>query len=156
VLTAAPFGMDINQVSRVQKLSKGGNFRAWLVQVRALLTNAERWDHFLSRLPNEDEVDMDQQARAKLVLSLAHDMLPIVDGRETTYEALEALRASHLGHMNSMRSQIMADVTAMKQSPKQSVRDYVAVGREALVKLREVGMDDPDVLVIRVSRTELT
>jgi hypothetical protein len=108
--------MEQNQVTRIQKLKKGGNFRAWLVHVRALLTNGERWDVFLDREPeNDQEVDRDQQARAKLVLCLADDMLPIVDGRDTTQQALEALRASHLGHMQSMRAQIMSEVTNMKQ-----------------------------------------
>jgi hypothetical protein len=93
--------VDGNQVTRIQKLSKGGNFRAWVVHVRAWLTNVERWDQFLDRELDEDERDSDQQARARLVLFLANDMLPIVDGRETTYVCgvakifvvLQALRA---------------------------------------------------------------
>lgn len=134
---------------KILKLTKGGNFRAWLVHVRALLTNGERWDQYLDREPaDEAEQNVDQQARAKMVLCLANDMLPDVEGHETTHGALEALRASHIGHMQSMRSQIMADVTGMKQKHNQNVRDYVAVGRDAVVRLREVGMTDPATLVI--------
>jgi hypothetical protein len=139
------------QVSRVQKLSKGGNFRAWLVHVRAWLTIPNRLDVYLDRDPEESdahEVEQDSQARAKLILCLGNDMLPIVEDRDTTHRALEALRADHLGHMQSMRSQIMTEVTSMKQTHKQSVKDYVAVGRESIVHLREVGMEDPTTLVI--------
>jgi hypothetical protein len=137
------------QVSRIQKLTKGGNFRAWLVHVRAWLTISDRLDAYLDRDPVEDdEIEQDSQALAKLILCLGPDMLPIIEGRNTTFRALEALRADHLGHMQSMRSQIMSEVTSMKQSPKQSVKDYVAVGRESIVRLREVGMEDPAALVV--------
>jgi hypothetical protein len=141
--------MDSQQVSRVQKLSKGGNFRAWLVHVRAWLTIPDRLDIFLDREPTDDEeVNLDLQARAKLVLCLANEMLPIVEDRGTTHSALEALRADHLGHMQSMRAHIMTEVTTMKQSHKQSVKDYVAVGRESIVRLRELGVTEPATLVI--------
>jgi hypothetical protein len=132
------------QVSRVQKLTRGGSFRAWLVHVRAWLTLADRLDVFLDRDPVEDddeEVARDNQGRAKLILCLGNDMVPIIEDRGTTFRALEALRADHLGHGQTMRSQIMRDVTAMKQSPKQNVKKYVAVGREAIVKLGEIGME---------------
>jgi hypothetical protein len=100
------------QVSRVQKLTRGGNFRAWLVHVRAWLTLSDRLDVFLDRDPvddNDEEVERDNQARAKLILCLGNDMLPIIEDRGTTFRALEALRADHLGHMQTMRSQIMSD-----------------------------------------------
>lgn len=138
-----------SKVTRVQKLSRGGNFRAWLVHVRAWLTTSDDLDIYLDRLPvDEEERALDKQARAKLVLTLGNDMLPLVEERATTHETLEALRADHLGHMQSMRSHIMSEVTGMQQTHKQSVKDYVAVGRESLVRLREVGVDNPATLVI--------
>jgi hypothetical protein len=74
--------MDSQQVIRVQKLSKGGNFRAWLVHVRAWLMLPDRLDIFLDREPtDDDEVNLDLQARAKLVLCLANEMLPIGGSR---------------------------------------------------------------------------
>ena len=47
-----------------------------------------------------------------------------------------------------MRSELLAEVAAMRQSHRQSVRDYVAVGREYLIRLREVGVDRPATLLI--------
>jgi hypothetical protein len=34
----------------------------------------------------------------------------------------------------------------MRQTPRQSVKDYVAVGRESLVRLREVEIENPSTL----------
>jgi hypothetical protein len=42
----------------------------------------------------------------------------------------------------------MTEVTSMRQTQKQSVKDYVAAGRESLVRLREVGIKDPSSLVL--------
>jgi hypothetical protein len=139
------------QVSRVQKLSRGGNFRTWLVHVRAWLTIPDGLDVFLDRNPaqgDDEEIERDRQAHAKLILCLGNDMLPIVEDRVTTHRAQEALRADHLGNMQSVRSQIMTEVTSMRQTHKQNVKDYVAVGRESLIRLREVGIEDPNSLVI--------
>jgi hypothetical protein len=139
------------QLSRVKKLSRGGDLRAWLVHVRAWPTIPEGLDVFLDRDPAEgddEEIEKDRQAHAMLKLCLGSDMLPIVEDRATTHKALEALRADHLGHMQSLRSQIMTEVTSMRQTQKPGVKDYVAVGRESLVRLREVGIEDPSSLVI--------
>jgi hypothetical protein len=47
-----------------------------------------------------------------------------------------------------MRSELLAEVTAMKQTPKQSVEDYVGVGREFLLRLRDAGVENPASLLI--------
>jgi hypothetical protein len=48
----------------------------------------------------------------------------------------------------SMRAQLMTDVTALRQGHKQSVKDYVAEGRQYLVRLREIGAEQPATLLI--------
>jgi hypothetical protein len=78
------------------------------VHVRALLTNAERWDQLLDREPNDDERNSDQQARARLVLHPAHDMFLLVDGKQTTFDVLEELRASNLWLAYGISLQIMS------------------------------------------------
>jgi hypothetical protein len=64
------------------------------------------------------------------------------------HKALEAVRRDHLGQAMSMRAQLMTDVTALRQGHKQSVKDYVAEGRQYLVRLREVGVEQPATLLI--------
>jgi hypothetical protein len=138
-----------SQVTRIQKLTRGGNFRAWLVHLRAYLTTLDGLDVWLDQLPeSEEDVAADKLSRDKLILCLENDTLLLVEEHVTTHQALEALRSDHLGHMRSQRSQIMGEVTRMRQSQSQSVKDYVAVGRESIVKLREVGIEDPSTLVI--------
>ena len=137
------------QVLRFPKLSRNGNFRAWSIQLRALLTTSDRHDRFLSDNPADDaETLLDQQARAKLIMCLSNEMLPLVEETDTARAAYEAVRADHLGNARSMRSELLAEVAAMKQSHRQSVKDYVAVGREYLVRLREVGVERPATLLI--------
>ena len=117
--------------------------------MRARLTTSERHDEFLSENPADDaETLLDQQARAKLIMCLSNDMLPLVEETDTARAAYEAVRADHLGNARSMRSELLAEVAAMKQSHRQSVKDYVAVGREYLVRLREVGVERPATLLI--------
>jgi hypothetical protein len=43
--------MADSQVTKVQKLSRHGNFRAWVMQLRAWLTTVEGHDEFLDREP---------------------------------------------------------------------------------------------------------
>jgi hypothetical protein len=141
--------MADSQVTKVQKLSRHGNFRAWVMQLRAWLTTVEGHDEFLDREPtDDDERTIDRQAKAKLILCLANDMLPLVEAAETCHEALEAVRRDHLGQAMSMRAQLMTDVTALRQGHKQSVKDYVAEGRQYLTRLREVGVEQPATLLI--------
>ena len=47
-----------------------------------------------------------------------------------------------------MRSELLAEVAAMRQSHTQSVKGYIAVGREYLIRLREVGVEKPATLLI--------
>jgi hypothetical protein len=75
-------------------------------------------------------------------------MLPPVEAAETCHEALEAVCLDHLGQAMSMRAQLMTVVTALRQGHKQSVKNYVAEGRQYLVHLREVGVEQPATLLI--------
>lgn len=143
--------MTDTQVTRIPKLTRTSNFRAWSVQLEAVLTTADEHDRFLNEEPDLNEpaeVRLDKQARAKLIMCLGPDMVSLVEGRTTTRAAFEALRQDHLGHAVSMRSELLAEVTAMRQSPKQSVKDYVAVGREYILRLRDVGVEHPATLLI--------
>jgi hypothetical protein len=139
------------QVTRLPKLTRNGNFRAWAVQMRAALTTADGLDRFLSEEPDPDdegEVSLDKQARAKLIMCLGIDMLSLVEETHTAHAAFEALRADHLGHAVSMRSALLSEVTAMRQTVKQSVKDYIAVGRDYMLRLRDAGVESPATLLI--------
>jgi hypothetical protein len=84
------------QVTRISKLSRNGNFRAWAVQLEAMLTTSDEHDRFLRRLPTEgdaDEARLDRQARAKLIMCLGPEMISLVEDARTTHDAFEALRA---------------------------------------------------------------
>jgi transposase InsO family protein len=141
--------MTESQVTKVQKLTRNGNFRAWLMHLRAWLTTDEGHDVFLDRAPRgDDEKQLDRQARARMILCLSPEMLPIVEDTATAKQAVDALRKDHLGQAVSMRSELMTQVTGMRQGHKQSVKEYVAVGRNYLVRLREVGVDKPSTLLI--------
>jgi hypothetical protein len=76
------------------------------------LQSLEGLDEFLDRDPAEgddEEIEKDRQVHAKLILCLGNDMLPTVEDRATTHRALEALRADHSAHMQSLRSQIITE-----------------------------------------------
>jgi hypothetical protein len=136
---------------RTPKLSRNGNFRAWAMQVEALLTTNDEHDRFLFRRPaegDEREQRLDRQARAKLIMCLGPDMLALVEDAHTTFDAYEALRADHIGNAVAVRSALLTEVTALRQSPKQSVKDYVAVGRDYLLRLRDAGVEGPATLLI--------
>jgi hypothetical protein len=149
VVEEAPVSMADPQVMRFPKLSRNGHFRSWSVQLHALLTTPDRHDRFLSEDPTNDaEVLLDRQARARLIMCLGNDMLSLVERTNTARAAFEAVRADHLGHAVSMRSALLAEITAMRQSSRQSVKDYVAAGREFLIRLREVGVPEPATLLI--------
>jgi hypothetical protein len=139
------------QVTRIPKLSRNGNFRSWAVLVEAVLTTSDDHDRFLSRRPAEGDANeqrLDRQARAKLIMCLGSDMLSLVEDANTTHDAFEALRADHLGNAVAVRSALLTEVTALRQSPKKTVKDYVAVGREYLLRLRDAGVEGPATLPI--------
>jgi hypothetical protein len=139
------------KVTRTPKLSRNGNFRTWSVQLQAVLTSSDDHDQFLFRRPavgDANEQRLDRQARAKLIMCLGSDMVSLVENANTTHDAFEALRADHLGHAVSVRSALLSEVTALRQLPKQAVKDYVAVGREYLLRLRDAGVEGPATLLI--------
>jgi hypothetical protein len=65
------------QVTRISKLSRNGNFRAWAVQLQAVSTTSDEHDRFLRRRPTEGDVDespQELQARANLNICLGPEM----------------------------------------------------------------------------------
>jgi hypothetical protein len=65
------------QITRIPKLSRNGNFRAWSVQLQAILTTHEGHKRFLFEDPDAENLDdalLDRQARAKIIMCLSHDM----------------------------------------------------------------------------------
>jgi hypothetical protein len=141
-------GMAEYQVTKVHKLTRK-MFRTWVMQRRASLPTVEGHDVFLDRERADNyERAIDRQARAKLISCLANDMLPVVAAAETYHQALEAVRPDHLGYAMSKRGQFMTDVIALRQRHKQSVKDYVAEGRQCLVCIRQAGAEQPATLLI--------
>jgi hypothetical protein len=81
-------------------------------------------------------------------MCLGPEMISLVEDARTTHDAFEALRADHIGNAVAVRSALLSEVTAMRQSSKQTVKEYVAVGRDFLLRLRDAGVEGPAALLI--------
>jgi hypothetical protein len=81
-------------------------------------------------------------------MCLGNDMLSIVEGSGLARAAFEAVRADHSGQAVSMRSALLAEITAVRQTRRPSVKDDVVAGRELLIQLREVGVPELATLLI--------
>jgi hypothetical protein len=68
-------------------------------------------------------------------------MVSIIEEVHTAHTAFEALRAHHLVHAASMRSALLAQVTATKQNVRRSARNHVAVGRHYVLHLRNASVE---------------
>jgi hypothetical protein len=81
-------------------------------------------------------------------------MVSLVENANTTHDASEALRADYLVHAVFVRSAFLSEVTALRQLPKQAVKDNVAVGREYLLRLRDAGVEEPGTLLVPCFKAE--
>jgi hypothetical protein len=61
--------MAESQITKVQKLTRNGNFRACAMQLRAWLSTVEGHDEYFDREPaDDDDRAIDRQAKANLIL----------------------------------------------------------------------------------------
>jgi transposase InsO family protein len=136
---------------RIVKLTRGGDYESWALQMRALLMNSDDLSRFLDSDPDEDDAEgilQDKQARGKILLNVSNEMLTVVAGLDTAHATWIALREDYLGDLQARRSTIMSQVTRLKQGSRQSVKEYIQEGRKLLLKLRALEMPNPDMMLV--------